>query len=85
MDEPIQVKAKRLVRAASLPARSYDDDSGFDLRAIEAAVIAPRRAVRIRTGLALAVAAWDGGSDTTTERVGNKSHGHGPKQPGDDR
>ena len=53
MDEPIQVKAKRLVRAASLPARSYDDDSGFDLRAIEAAVIAPRRAVRIRTGLAL--------------------------------
>jgi len=53
VDRPIRVRAKRLVPAAALPRPSYDGDSGFDLRALVPAVVGPRRAVQIRTGLAL--------------------------------
>jgi dUTP pyrophosphatase len=48
-----QLRVRRLDPAAALPARAHDDDAGYDLRAIEAATIAPGERAMIATGIAI--------------------------------
>ncbi|NLT05673.1 MAG: dUTP diphosphatase [Solirubrobacterales bacterium] len=45
----------RLHPAASAPERAHDDDAGYDLRACEAATLAPGERASVGTGLAVAI------------------------------
>ena len=46
------MKVKKLSPAATIPHYTHQGDSGFDLRAIESALIAPNGRAKVRTGLA---------------------------------
>ena len=48
-----QLRVRRLHPAATLPVRAHDDDAGYDLRAIEAATLAPGERAMIPTGIAI--------------------------------
>jgi len=50
-----ELRFRRLSEAAILPARAYDGDAGLDLRASEAAVIAPGERASVATGLAVEI------------------------------
>lgn len=45
----------RLADGAAAPERAHDDDAGYDLRAAEAAVIAPGERASVGTGIAVAI------------------------------
>jgi dUTP pyrophosphatase len=45
-----------LSETAQMPVRAHEDDAAFDLRADEAAVLAPGQRTTVRTGVALALA-----------------------------
>lgn len=47
------LRVRRLHPAARLPERAHDDDAGYDLRAVEAATLAPGERAKVPTGLAL--------------------------------
>ncbi|GAC1435433.1 MAG: hypothetical protein NVSMB51_04940 [Solirubrobacteraceae bacterium] len=49
------MKVALLHPAATLPTRAYEGDAGFDLCAVEAAVLAPGERAAIPTGLALEI------------------------------
>jgi dUTP pyrophosphatase len=51
----VTLRVRRLDAAAVLPARAHDDDAGYDLCAIEAAVLAPGERATVRTGIAIAL------------------------------
>jgi dUTP pyrophosphatase len=48
-----QLRVRRLHPAATLPARAYDGDAGYDLCAIEPATLAPGERAMIPTGIAI--------------------------------
>lgn len=45
----------RLSEAAAAPTRAHDDDAGYDLRACEAAVLAPGERASVGTGVAVEI------------------------------
>lgn len=45
----------RLSEAAQPPSRAHDDDAGYDLRAAEAATLAPGARASVGTGIAIAI------------------------------
>ena len=51
----MRVEFQRLSEAARTPERAHDHDAGFDLRASEAATIAPGERASVGTGLAVAI------------------------------
>jgi dUTP pyrophosphatase len=51
----VRLAVKLLDAAARVPARSHDDDAGFDLHALEAAELAPGERASLRTGIAVEV------------------------------
>jgi dUTP pyrophosphatase len=53
----MRLAVRRVSPVATLPRRSYDGDAGLDLRAAEAAVIAPGERASVGTGLAIEVPA----------------------------
>jgi dUTP pyrophosphatase len=50
-----ELRVQRLHPAARLPIRAHDDDAGYDLHALEAALVQPGARARIRTGIAIAL------------------------------
>jgi dUTP pyrophosphatase len=48
-----ELRVQRLHPAALLPVRAHDDDAGYDLRALEAATLAPGQRRMVRTGIAV--------------------------------
>ncbi|MFL5820835.1 MAG: dUTP diphosphatase [Solirubrobacteraceae bacterium] len=51
----MRLAVRRLSRAATVPARSYDDDAGLDLHAAEDATIEPGVRASVGTGIAVEV------------------------------
>jgi len=49
------LRYRRLFADAKAPARAHDDDAGLDLRAAEAALVAPGERAEVGTGIALAI------------------------------
>jgi dUTP pyrophosphatase len=47
------LRVRRLDPAAQLPARAYDGDAGYDLRALGAATLGPGERAQVRTGIAI--------------------------------
>jgi dUTP pyrophosphatase len=47
------LRVRRLHPAARLPARAHDDDAGYDLCAVEPAVLGPGERASVPTGLAI--------------------------------
>ncbi len=45
----------RLAEAAVMPTRAHDGDAGYDLRAVEAAQLAPGERTSVGTGIAVAI------------------------------
>jgi dUTP pyrophosphatase len=48
-----ELRVQRLHPAALLPVRAHVDDAGYDLRALEAATLAPGQRRMVRTGIAV--------------------------------
>ena len=51
----MRLAVRRLDPGATLPARSYAGDAGFDLHAVEEATLEPGERASVRTGIALEV------------------------------
>jgi dUTP pyrophosphatase len=51
----VTLRFRRLCEAARAPARAHEGDAGYDLHAVEAAVIEPGRRVSVGTGVAVAI------------------------------
>ena len=51
----MQVRFKKLVDSATIPARAHPGDAGLDLSAAEAAHLGPGERWRVRTGLAVEI------------------------------
>jgi dUTP diphosphatase len=51
----VRLEFARLTAAAVAPSRAHDDDAGYDLRAAEAATLAPGARVSVGTGVAVAI------------------------------
>jgi dUTP pyrophosphatase len=49
----VTLRVRRLHPAARLPARAHDDDAGYDLCAVESAVLEPGARASIPTGIAI--------------------------------
>lgn len=52
----MQLPFRRLAQHAIAPARSHDDDAGFDLFAAQDAILGPGERADVGTGIALAIA-----------------------------
>jgi dUTP pyrophosphatase len=57
----MQLSFRRLAQHASAPARSHDDDAGFDLFAAQDAMLGPGERADVGTGIALAIASGHAG------------------------
>ena len=55
------LRVRRLHPDAVLPTRAYPGDAGYDLRALEAATLAPGERARVRTGIAIELPAGHAG------------------------
>ena len=55
------LRVQRLDPAAKLPVRAHDDDAGYDLHALQAAILAPGDRATIRTGVAIELPAGHAG------------------------
>ncbi|MEJ7714718.1 MAG: dUTP diphosphatase [Thermoleophilaceae bacterium] len=51
----MELRFRRLAQHAIAPARSHEDDAGYDLFAAEGAVLAPGERADVGTGIALAI------------------------------
>jgi dUTP diphosphatase len=51
-----ELRVRRLHPDARLPARAHADDAGYDLCAVEAAVLQPGERATVRTGIAIELA-----------------------------
>ena len=51
----MELRVRRLVPGAELPARAHDDDAGLDLHAAEPATIGPGERAAIGTGIAIEI------------------------------
>jgi dUTP pyrophosphatase len=51
----MSLRVRRLHEHALLPSRAYPGDAGFDLHAVDSAVLAPGERVSVGTGLALEI------------------------------
>lgn len=51
----MELRVRRLVAGAELPARAHEDDAGLDLRAAEPALIGPGERAAIGTGIAVEI------------------------------
>jgi dUTP pyrophosphatase len=49
----VNLRVRRLDERAVLPSRAYDRDAGFDLHALEGAVLAPGARATVPTGIAV--------------------------------
>jgi dUTP pyrophosphatase len=56
-----ELRVQRLDPAARLPARAHDDDAGYDLHALQAAMLAPGERALVRTGIAIELPAGHAG------------------------
>jgi dUTP pyrophosphatase len=57
----MRLRYARLDPAARAPARAHESDAGYDLHALEAAVLAPGARASVGTGIALAIPAGHAG------------------------
>ncbi len=57
----MKLEFARLTDSASAPERAHDDDAGYDLRAAEAATLAPGERASVGTGVAIAIPPGHGG------------------------
>jgi dUTP pyrophosphatase len=57
----VRLEFARLSADASAPERSHEDDAGYDLRAAEAATLAPGERAAVGTGVAVAIPAGHAG------------------------
>ncbi len=51
----MRLRFARLTETAAAPTRAHDDDAGYDLRASEAATLAPGGRASVGTGVAVAI------------------------------
>jgi len=51
----MRLRFARLTETAAAPTRAHDDDAGYDLRASEAATLAPGGRASVSTGVAVAI------------------------------
>ncbi|HEX2162116.1 MAG TPA: dUTP diphosphatase [Thermoleophilaceae bacterium] len=57
----MRLRFARLTENAAAPTRAHEDDAGYDLRASEAATLAPGERASIGTGVAVAIPAGHAG------------------------